>query len=167
MGIAGYCVIRPNGTPLVVETFSTDEATAIRRFDSKNYTTLLWSDCLKGGYRIGRVSICVEEKEPIAMDEKLESFKRAVIKAHATFAKNKKELSDLSPRFWVAWMDLEMAIEFTVPISELKEEFQKSYKQFGSPGDFGYGTPCGDALKAVYEAWSAVVAESNKNPLVA
>lgn len=92
------------------------------------------------------------------MEEKLEAFKQAVIHAHEAFAKNKRKLTDLSPRFWAAWMDLEMACEWKVPFGELQLEFQKSYKQFGAPGDFGYGTPCGDGLKAVYDAWRDVVA---------
>lgn len=163
--INGFCVIRPSGRPMITETFATDEAAAICRFDFKNYSNQLWKDCLKEGYRIGKVSISVEEKEPIAMEEKLEAFKLAIIKAHAAFAKSKKKLSDLSPRFWVAWMDLEMVMEFQAPFDEIKAEFQKSRKQFGSPGDFGYGTLCGDCLKAVYDAWGAVVAESAKKPM--
>jgi hypothetical protein len=165
--INGFCVINPRGRPMVVQTFSTDELTCLRRFEAKNYTTLLWKDCLKEGYRIGAVSIVVEEKEPIAMEEKLELFKQAVIHAHEAFSKNKKELTDLPRRFWGAWMDLEMACEWKVPFEELKGEFQKSYKIIGAPGDFGYGTPCGDSLKAVYEAWNAVVGENAKTPLTA
>lgn len=94
------------------------------------------------------------------MDEKLAVFKRAVIKAHAAFAKEKKSLGDLSPRFWAAWMDLEMSLEFGESFDEICDQWKKSYKQFGAPGDFGYGTACGDGLKAVYDAWREVVTAS-------
>lgn len=157
MQTTGFAVVRPNGKLMLVETFSTDEMKCLCRFDFGNYSTMLWSDCVQEGYRIAVVTVSAQLKET-NMEEKLEAFKQAVIKAHAAFAKEKKELSDLSPRFWVAWMDLEMALEFAVPFEELRDQWKKSYKQFGSPGDFGYGTPCGDGLKAVYDAWREVVA---------
>jgi len=62
---------------------------------------------------------------------------------------------------------LEMALEFQVPFDELLEQWTKSYKQFGAPGDFGYGTPCGDGLKAVYDAWRDVIAASTPPAIAA
>lgn len=146
MQATGFAVVRPNGKLMLVETFSTDEARCLARFDRGNYSTMLWSDCVQEGYRIAVVTVSAQLKET-NMGEKLAAFKRAVIKAHAAFAKEKKSLCDLSPRFWAAWMD-----------DEIRDQWKKSYKQFGAPGDFGYGTPCGDELKAVYDAWRDVVA---------
>lgn len=157
MQVTGFAVVRPDGKLMLVETFSTDEDRCLCRFDRGNYTTMLWEDCVQEGYRVAEVTVSAKLKET-NMEEKLESFKRAVIKAHAAFCKEKKNLSDLSPRFWVAWLDLETAMEFQAPFDELREQWKKSYKQFGSPGDFGYGTPCGDGLKAVYDAWRDLVA---------
>lgn len=159
MQVAGFAVVRPDGKLMLVETFSTDEAKCINRFDFKNYTTMTFDECVQNGYRVAVVTVSAKLKET-NMEEKLELFKQAVIKAHAAFAKNKKKLTDLSSRFWVAWMDLEMALEFQVPFEELRDQWKKSYKQFGAPGDFGYGTPCGDGLKAVYDAWRDLNAAS-------
>lgn len=83
----------------------------------------------------------------------LKAFTEAVQTAHAAFTKNKRQLSDLSPRFWVAWLDLEAALRDGVPFDELSSVFRSAYKRFGSPGDFGYGTPEGDGLAKVYRSW--------------
>lgn len=91
-----------------------------------------------------------------------EQFKAAVISAHEEFAKRKRSLRDLSPRFWAAWMDLEMALEWDEPFDAISKTFQTAYKQFGAPGDFGYGTPHGEALKAVYGSWSAYCNEQRQ-----
>ena len=166
MQVTGFAVVSPNGKLMLVETFSTDEDICLCRFDRGNYTTMLWDDCVQEGYRVAVVTVSAKLKET-NMEEKLELFKRAVIKAHAAFAKNKKKLTDLSPRFWVAWMDLEMAMKFQVPFDELREQWKKSYKQFGAPGDFGYGTPCGDGLKLVYDAWQELNAAAPPQPVAA
>lgn len=166
MQVTGFAVVRPDGKLMLTETFSTDEANCINRFDFKNYTTMTWGDCVQEGYRVAVVTVSAKLKEE-DVEEKLEQFKRAVIKAHAAFAKNKKKLTDLSPRFWGAWMDLEMAMEFQVPFEELREQWKKSYKQFGAPGDFGYGTPCGDGLKMVYDAWRELNAAAPPQPVAA
>jgi len=161
MECSGFAVVNLIGKLMLTETFSTDRDTCIRRFFRGNYSQLTWEDCVQEGYRIAVVTV-TSELEEIDMDEKLAKLKQAVIRAHAAFAKEKKKsLSDLSPRFWAAWMDLEMSIELGATFEELREEAIKSFKQFGAPGDFGYGTPCGDGLKAVYDAWRNVVAASN------
>ncbi len=60
----------------------------------------------------------------------------------------------MSPRFWVAWMDLELCVSRGTT-EELLETFPKAYRYLGAPGDFGYGTPCGDALRNFYDWWNA------------
>lgn len=92
-----------------------------------------------------------------------EIFEIAFGKAYSAFhaKKKSKEYRDLSPRFWVAWMDLEEAIARKAPHEELQAEFAKAYKQFGAPGDFGYGTPPGEALKHLYYAWNDLVKAVN------
>ena len=160
MKCSGFAVVDLRGKLMLTETFSADRDTCICRFYRGNYSQRIWDDCVQDGYRIAVVTV-TSELEEIDMDEMLAAFKDAVTKAHAAFAKKKKSLSDLSPRFWVAWMDLEMSLEFGTTFEEIREEAKKSFKQFGSPGDFGYGTPCGDALKTVYDAWRNVVAASN------
>lgn len=94
--------------------------------------------------------------DPVAARE---TFEIAFGKAYsAFFAKRKaKDFRDLSPRFWVAWMDLEEALQRKVDHEELKVEFTKANKQFGAPGDFGYGTPPGESLKHLYWAWNDLV----------
>lgn len=159
MQVSGFAVIRPDGRVMLVETFSTDEMKCRRRFHFGNYSTMTWEDCVQSGYRVGVVSVSTQYKE-MNMEEKLKAFKQAVITAHSAFAQNKAELTDLSAKFWASWMDLELALEWNEPFEEIKATFQKAYKQFGAPGDFGYGTPCGDGLKAVYDAWREVVAAS-------
>ena len=114
---------------------------------------------MRDGYRVGVVSVEVEAKEGDDMEKKLASFRDSVKHAHSEFLKNKDDLSDLSPRFWVAWLNLEIACEPGVSFDDLKSEVLSCCKHFGSPGDFGYGTPCGDSLLAVYDAWRSVVAE--------
>lgn len=165
MKCSGFAVVDLRGKLMLTETFSTDRDTCIRRFFRGNYSQLTWSDCVQEGYRIAVVTV-TSELEEVDMDEMLATFKQSVIKAHAAFAKKKKCLSDLSPRFWAAWMDLEMSLEFGATFDELREQAKKSFKQFGAPGDFGYGTPCGDGLKAVYDAWRDVVAASNPHQAI-
>ena len=67
--------------------------------------------------------------------------------------KHKKKLKDLSPRFWVALMDLELSCGQD-DWGQLKIDFRAAYRYLGAPGDFGYGTPCGDSLRGVYDKWS-------------
>lgn len=78
--------------------------------------------------------------------------------------KHKRKLRDLSPRFWVALMDLELACGGE-DWDQLKLDFKAAYRYLGAPGDFGYGTPCGDALRAVYDTWNALCAAKQPVPV--
>ncbi|KKM91191.1 hypothetical protein LCGC14_1231080 [marine sediment metagenome] len=82
------------------------------------------------------------------------SFVAAVRHAAQTFKlpKYKKEYRRLSPRFWVAWLDLELGCECE-DWDKLTNTMIAAHHQLGAPGDFGYGTPCGDALRNVYDTW--------------
>lgn len=84
-----------------------------------------------------------------------EEFAAAVRHASRTFndPKHKKHLRDLSPRFWVALLDLVLDCE-NEDWSELCVTFKAASRQLGSPGDFGYGTPCGDAIQDLYRRWN-------------
>lgn len=86
-------------------------------------------------------------------------FEAAFKRAFDAFHKRKrlKAYRDVSPRFWVAWLDLQAVIERQAPLDELREEFGKAYRQFGAPGDFGYGTPPGEGLKQLYNAWNELL----------
>lgn len=41
--------------------------------------------------------------------------------------------------------------------SEMRESFRDAYRLLGAPGDFGYGSPEGDALQDVYSRWNAAL----------
>lgn len=92
-------------------------------------------------------------------------FDEAVVHCHKTFnePEHKQEMSDLSPRFWVALLDLKLACE-SADWDELAATFQASYRQLGSPGDFGYGTPCGAALNNVYKRWGELCRSRKPQP---
>lgn len=89
------------------------------------------------------------------MSEEKKTFVAAVAAANETFNKNKRKLRDLSPRFWVALMDLEFITD-SENWGDVKKAFKDCYRYLGAPGDFGYGTPCGDALRKVYDTWNAL-----------
>lgn len=77
---------------------------------------------------------------------------RALCDAFADPAARKREFSDLSPRFWQSLTMLDDAAYGS--IGDLEAAFQATRRQLGAPGDFGYGTPQGDALKQYYDAWA-------------
>jgi hypothetical protein len=81
------------------------------------------------------------------------AFSGAVVTCSQTFEKNKRKLRDLSPRFWVALLDLELGCNSN-DWEELCQTFKAAYRYLGAPGDFGYGTPCGDGLRKVYDTWN-------------
>ncbi|TXH55010.1 MAG: hypothetical protein E6Q97_09670 [Desulfurellales bacterium] len=39
----------------------------------------------------------------------------------------------------------------------MRNEFPKQYKVLGAPGDFGYDSPEGRAMQAVYECWNCLL----------
>ena len=81
-------------------------------------------------------------------------LQRAAVHAHLTFAEHKDELADLRPSFWSSLADFRYAFDEPDPDAELEEAFKLGYKRWGAPGDFGYGTPCGEALRQLYNAWN-------------
>jgi hypothetical protein len=86
-------------------------------------------------------------------------LRQAIRAAARAFDNNKKKLRDLSPRFWVALMDMEItAADDNATVDGLIQAVKNNHQQLGSPGDFGYGTPCGEALREVYDACSALCA---------
>lgn len=83
------------------------------------------------------------------------SFYCDVVYARQTFAKHRGELADLRQSFWVAWKTLEDAAD-TGDWEGLQFAFKECYREFGAPGDFGYGTPHGESLKILYESWNTL-----------
>ena len=89
-----------------------------------------------------------------------EAVKAAFVRCNNAFQdpKNKRKLRDLSPRFWVALLDLEIMFSGPQPeVAEIHSAFRQAYRWLGAPGDFGYGTPCGEGLREFYDAWNAWV----------
>ncbi len=72
------------------------------------------------------------------------------------FEKHRRELKDLRPLFWAALRDIENAADQD-DFALLKTHFPKWSTLLGAPGDFGYGTPCGDALRTLYESWNRLL----------
>jgi len=85
-------------------------------------------------------------------ESEMKELKYAVLSCIETFHQHKKELEDLRSSFWDALSDLQAALLFDSD-EEIIAKLKKHKRALGAPGDFGYGTPCGDALRAVYEAW--------------
>lgn len=88
----------------------------------------------------------------------LDIFHAVVIETATTFTQHRDELRDLRPSFWASLADLEFATDGTESRDNVIASFQAAYKRLGSPGDFGYGTPCGDALRGLYKAYSDYLA---------
>lgn len=84
-------------------------------------------------------------------------FCESVRHALKTFDEHKRKLLDLSPRFWVALLVLEAGCA-EANWDELRKTFGAAHRRLGAPGDFGYGTPCGDALRDVYDSWGVLCA---------
>lgn len=87
--------------------------------------------------------------------EALERLHSAARQAEQVFTAHKSELTDLRSSFWVNLRDV---VEWTDPTLQpsynvLRPLFHGCRVQLGAPGDFGYGTPCGDALRDLYGAW--------------
>lgn len=95
----------------------------------------------------------------IPQSELIKSAREEFFKAARNFLaifnspKHKKHIGKLSPRFLVAMMDLEVILDTDPPMSSesLLAACRPLYRQFGAPGDFGYGHPSGDSLRALYD----------------
>ena len=85
----------------------------------------------------------------------MKELRDAVLNCCEVFSHHKKELGDLSPSFWSALSDLQGIVLFASH-DQILAALKKHRRTLGAPGDFGYGTPCGDALRAVYDAWSGL-----------
>jgi hypothetical protein len=90
--------------------------------------------------------------------QELDNFAQAVTHARRTFEARKAELLDLNWKFWRAFEMLDLACQIDgEDWHELDRTFAECRPQLGAPGDFGYGTPCGEALRAVYDTWTLLV----------
>lgn len=101
------------------------------------------------------------------MIEEQKKFVAAVQHCVKTFhqPKHKKKFRNESPRFWCALLDLEQSCK-EENWKLLCKAFKECYRYLGAPGDFGYGTPCGDALRDVYDRWNDLCnAKSQKKKL--
>ncbi len=67
--------------------------------------------------------------------------------------RNKKKLRDLRASFWGALTALDIGC-IEEDWEKLCKSFREAYRYLGAPGDFGYDTPCGKSLCAVYDAWN-------------
>lgn len=75
----------------------------------------------------------------------------------------KKEFRDLRPHFWASLADLRLiAVSLDGTDEEVIMSFSQARRHLGAPGDFGYGTPCGDALKAFYNHYSDFINSINR-----
>jgi hypothetical protein len=80
-------------------------------------------------------------------------LRNAILALEQTFTEHARELLDLRPQFWMALGMLRMAVECGEQIMPLCKLVSRcAGDALGAPGDFGYGSPCGDALKATYDA---------------
>jgi len=89
--------------------------------------------------------------------DKLVELRAAVRECERAFydKKERKKLWDLRPAFWHALG----SVVLSAALEESPEEdaaaitraIGKAHRQLGAPGDFGYGTPCGDALRGLYD----------------
>ena len=91
------------------------------------------------------------QPHPVSANVCEAQFRAAVADCIDIFGKHKKELRDRSSQFFNALLDLELC----ATADELIDEFPRAYRRLGAPGAFGYGTPCGDALRNLYDWWNA------------
>lgn len=89
--------------------------------------------------------------------KEIEKLHQAAVRAAGTFAAHQHELSDLRPEFWIALGTIAGATSRASDRTDVVRVFQSAYRRLGAPGDFGYGTPCGDALRAIYDAYKEFV----------
>ena len=96
------------------------------------------------------------------LEEKVAALRTAIHGCETAFydPKERKKLTDLRPAFWhsLGHVVLSAALADTPESDavEMTKAIGKSHRQLGAPGDFGYGTPCGDALRTLYDRHNEV-----------
>ena len=101
------------------------------------------------------------------MTIKQKRFRDAVAFCVMTFQdpQNRRSVMHKQKTFWAALWLLEYTchrMTLTCKLSQhldSKTYFNTVEKHLGSPEDFSVGTPCGDALRDVYETWNDLVEE--------
>lgn len=101
--------------------------------------------------------------EQLLTDDRQRAFDAvyfAIGKVFREFVAHKRELDDLPPKFWAALAELHHEADRAHfeedRIAYIKRALVVASKQLGAPGDFGYGTPHGEALRNLYVAWRAL-----------
>ena len=97
--------------------------------------------------------------EVVKIDSKLAELRTAILECERQFYLHRGELSDLGSRFWAALgyiiMTAVMADDSrSDPRSDaaiITKSIAANHRILGAPGDFGYGTPCGEALRNLYD----------------
>lgn len=95
---------------------------------------------------------------------RLQSLHEAAVQANRAFGREVSEgtleLRDLERgKMALALRNLVQATDGSESPRQILDAFRDAYRACGAPGDFGYGTPFGDALKDLYNAWC----ESRRN----
>lgn len=83
-------------------------------------------------------------------------LRRAMWDAANVFSAHREELADLKPDFWAAIAGFQLA-PASWSADQLIVAVTGSHRVLGAPGDFGYGTPCGDALRRVYDLTNQLI----------
>ena len=96
------------------------------------------------------------------LETKVAELRAAIHECETQFylPKHRRKLGDLPPAFWHSLGALVLAaVVVELPESDGKEitaVIGKVHRRLGAPGDFGYGTPCGDALRNLYDRHNEV-----------
>lgn len=67
----------------------------------------------------------------------------------------RKLLGDLPDSFWLAQVELVELFGGHFPDTLPVDKLRGWWKSLGAPGDFGYGTPVGDALRNLYDTFNS------------
>lgn len=67
---------------------------------------------------------------------------------------DRRRLDDLSDKFWTSLVELCDFFGGVFPEELPVKLIREWFRQLGAPGDFGYGTPVGDALRRFYETYN-------------
>lgn len=87
-------------------------------------------------------------------------LRRAMKTAATTFYRQRQKIEENGkyPLGWKFWRGIEALalVHGAMQPDDLIYIVRKHHQCLGAPGDFGYGTPCGDALRAVYDLNNAL-----------